>query len=46
MALMTTLFGDIQSTLILVTHSHRIAAQADRALTLRDGRLVDFDATR
>jgi putative ABC transport system ATP-binding protein len=46
MGLLTNLLGELGSTLILVTHSHRIAAQADRTLTLRDGRLVHLNTTR
>jgi putative ABC transport system ATP-binding protein len=38
------LFGAVREhgkTLLMVTHSHELARRADRALTLRDGALVD-----
>jgi putative ABC transport system ATP-binding protein len=43
LALLTRLVSESDATLILVSHSHHIAAQADRALTLQDGRLRPFN---
>lgn len=43
LTLLTQLVSENNTTLILVTHSRHIASQADRALTLVDGRLEPFD---
>lgn len=40
MQLLNTLRGELGTLLILVTHSHRLASQADRILILEDGRLA------
>ena len=32
---------DMGQTLVLITHDERIARQADRVLTIEDGRIVD-----
>jgi putative ABC transport system ATP-binding protein len=43
LTLLTRLVSESDATLILVTHSRHIAAQADRALTLQYGRLESLD---
>jgi len=43
--LMLNLRRDHGTTLVLVTHDPTLAALADRTIRLRDGRLVDHDAT-
>jgi lipoprotein-releasing system ATP-binding protein len=35
---------DLEIGLVVVTHNRALAARADRALLLEDGRLVDTDA--
>jgi putative ABC transport system ATP-binding protein len=40
MTLLTGLTREMGKTLILATHSHRLAASADRTLTIQEGRLV------
>ena len=44
MTLLNKLRMESNSTLVLVTHSHHIAAQADRALTIASGRLEPLGA--
>jgi putative ABC transport system ATP-binding protein len=43
LSLLRTLTHDEGKTLILVTHSHRVAGAADRVLSIEDGRLVPAD---
>ena len=36
---------DLGKTIVLITHDPRVASQADRVVTIRDGRLFDSDMT-
>ena len=42
-ALFTELARDLELAMVVVTHNRSLAARADRALLLEDGRLVDTD---
>jgi putative ABC transport system ATP-binding protein len=44
MDLLASLHGDLEITLVIVTHDEWIAGRADRVLRLADGRLVNDSA--
>ena len=45
MELLRDLRGQLGTSILMATHSHEVAAAADRRLTLRDGRLVVAEST-
>jgi ABC-type lipoprotein export system ATPase subunit len=44
--LLVTLNRREETTLVLVTHDQQISEQADRRITLRDGRIVSDESSR